>query len=215
MGLPELTVKDVKEMFLYVSEQLKQNKEFLNKADRAIGDGDHGVGMSRGFEAVRQKLEEESYQNISEVLKAIGMTLLTSIGGASGVVFGTLFIGGAKRIGDQTSFDSRCLSAMLLGGTEAVKERGRAKLGDKTMIDALEPAAVAAKEHETSILVESMKLAMEASREGMEKTKKMVARLGKARPLGQRSLGHPDPGALSIYLILKAMSEFVEELMKT
>ena len=109
MGLPELTVKDVKEMFLYVSEQLKQNKEFLNKADRAIGDGDHGVGMARGFEAVRQKLEGESYQNISEVLKAIGMTLLTSIGGASGVVFGTLFIGGAKRIGDQTSFNSRSI----------------------------------------------------------------------------------------------------------
>jgi dihydroxyacetone kinase-like protein len=213
MGIQELKAEDVKEMFLYVSKQIEKNKELLNKADRAIGDGDHGVGMARGFEAVRQKLEGESFQNIAEVLKAVGMALLTSIGGAAGVVFGTLFIGGAKKIGEQTSFNSKCLSAMLQGGTEAVKERGRAELGDKTMIDALEPAAIAAKDHEASPLIEAMKFAMQASKEGLEKTKKMVARLGKARPLGERSLGHPDPGAFSIYLMLKAMHEFVQELV--
>jgi dihydroxyacetone kinase-like protein len=211
----EVTTEDVKEMFLYVSEQVEKNRELLNKADRAIGDGDHGVGMARGFEAVRRKLKGESFQNIAEVLKVIGMTLLTSIGGAAGVIFGTMFIGGAKKLGEQTSFDSKCLSAMLQGGTEAVKERGRAKLGDKTMIDALEPAAVVAEEHEASSLTETVKLAMEAANDGMEKTKKMVARLGKARPLGERSLGHADPGALSIYLMLKAMNEFVEEITET
>ena len=213
MGMPELTVEEVREMFLYVSEQIEKNKELLNKADRAIGDGDHGVGMARGFEAVRQKLEGESFQNIAEILKAIGMALLTSIGGASGVVFGTMFIGGAKKIGEKKSFDSKCLSAMLLGGTEAVKERGKANPGDKTMIDALEPASIAAKNNETSSLSAAMKLAMEASREGLEKTKKMIARLGKAKTLGERSLGHPDPGALSIYFMLKAMYEFMEELI--
>jgi dihydroxyacetone kinase-like protein len=213
VGMKKLTVEDVRGMFLYVSEQIEKNRELLNKADRAIGDGDHGVGMARGFEAVRQRLESESFQNIGEVLKAIGMALLTSIGGASGVVFGLLFIGGAKEIGEEYFLDSRGLAALLLGGTEAVKERGRAKLGDKTMIDALEPASMVAKDHETSPLAETMKFSMEASRDGMEKTKNMIARLGKARPLGERSLGHPDPGALSIYLMLKAMHEFVEGLM--
>jgi dihydroxyacetone kinase-like protein len=211
MGKQKLTVQEVREMFLYVSEQIEKNKELLNQADRAIGDGDHGVGMARGFEAVRHKLKEGSFQNIEEVLKAIGMALLTSIGGASGVVFGTLFIGGAKKIGEENSLDSKGLAAFLIGGVEAVKERGRAELGDKTMIDALEPAAMAAEEHNASHLPEVVRLAMEASMNGMEETKKIVARIGKAKTLGERSLGHPDPGALSIYLMLKAMSEFMDE----
>jgi dihydroxyacetone kinase-like protein len=213
METQKLTVQDVKEMFLYVSEQMEKNKELLNQADRAIGDGDHGVGMARGFGAVRLKLEGESFQNIGEVLNAVGMTLLTSIGGASGVVFGTLFIGGAKKIGEENSLDSRGFAEFLFGGAEAVKERGRAEVGDKTMIDALEPAAMAAKEHNASHLTEVVRLAMEASMNGMEETKKMVARIGKAKTLGERSLGHSDPGALSIYLMLKAMSEFVDELI--
>jgi dihydroxyacetone kinase-like protein len=213
MEKQKLTVQEVKEMFLYVSEQIEKNKELLNQADRAIGDGDHGVGMARGFEAVRKKLKEGSFQNLEELLTAIGMVLLTSIGGASGVVFGTLFIGGAKKFGKEDSLDSRGLAAFLLGGAEAVKERGRAEIGDKTMIDALEPAAMAAEEHNTSQLAEVVRLAMEAAMNGMEETKKIVARIGKAKTLGERSLGHPDPGALSIYFMLKAMSEFIEGLM--
>jgi len=196
-------------MFIYVSQGMVESKDLLTQADKAIGDGDHGVGMARGFEAVRQKLEGGAYTTLDELLKAIGMALLTSVGGAAGAVFGTFFRGGAKRLGGQSVFDSESLSFMLLDGLAAVKERGGATPGDKTVVDALEPAALVSQELASVPLDKSLIAVAEAARDGMEATKDMVANVGKAKPLGERSLGHPDPGAVSTYLILKYMTEYV------
>jgi dihydroxyacetone kinase-like protein len=207
----QLSVKETEEMFVYVSNKMIESKDLLTQADKAIGDGDHGIGMARGFEAVEQKLENQSFKTIGELFKSIGMTLMTSIGGAAGAVFGTFFRGAGKNTGDKTELDSRLLSLALQDGLQAVKDRGKAKPGDKTMVDALQPAAVKAAESDAAPIGEALLEITEAARQGMEKTKEMVAILGKAKTLGERSLGHADPGSLSTYLMFKYMLEFVNE----
>lgn len=146
---------------------------------------------------------------IEQLFKTVGMALITSIGGAAGAVFGTLFRGGSKQLSEKEVFDAEALSLMLFAGLEAVKKRGKAELGNKTMVDALEPAAMEAQNRVSSPLDEALAAVTEAARLGMEKTKDIVATVGKAKTLGERSLGHPDPGAISIYLIVKFMWEYV------
>jgi dihydroxyacetone kinase-like protein len=214
MAKSQLTVEQARDMFVYVSKRVEESRDRLTQADKAIGDGDHGVGMARGFGAVRKKLEGQSFETIDELLKSIGMALMTSIGGAAGAVFGTLFRGGAKNLAGKAVFESETLSQMLLDGLEAVRDRGQAKPGDKTMVDALEPAALKAKEFVSAPLDEALAAVAEAARQGMEKTKQMVATVGKAKSLGERSLGHADPGAVSTHLILEAMREFTAESSK-
>ena len=211
MAISELSAQDTREMFLYVSRRMVESKDLLTQADKAIGDGDHGVGMARGFEAVAEKLEGQSFNTAGELLKTIGTTLLMSVGGAAGAIFGTFFRGGAKDLGNSPSLDSRVLSRMLLDGLEAVRQRGGAKVGDKTMVDALQPAATKSEDMSSAPLSESLPAVAGAAEQGMEKTKEMTASIGKAKTLGERSLGHPDPGAISTYLILKFMAEFVTE----
>jgi dihydroxyacetone kinase-like protein len=196
-------------MFIHLSHRMVESKDLLTQADKAIGDGDHGVGMARGFEAVRLKLEDTTFSALDELLKGVGMALMSSVGGAAGAVFGTFFRGGAKRVGGREVFDSESLSLMLLDGLQAVKDRGKAKPGDKTMVDALEPAALKSQELTSAPLDECLAAVTEAARKGMEATKDMVASVGKAKTLGERSLGHPDPGAVSTYLLLKYMTEYV------
>jgi dihydroxyacetone kinase-like protein len=209
MPKPQLSLQETQEMFIRLALGRIDSKDLLTQADKAIGDGDHGVGIARGFEAVRQRMEGGAFTAIDELLKTIGMTLMTSIGGASGVVFGTLFQGGAKQLGGRSVFDSEALSLLLLDGLDAVKKRGKANPGDKTMVDALEPAALKSQELRMVPLDESLIAVTEAARQGMEGTKDLVATKGKAKTLGERSLGHPDPGAVSTYLILKFMMEYV------
>ena len=211
MGKAQLTVKEAEEMFIYVSDKMIESTDDLTQADKAIGDGDHGIGMARGFEAVKQKLEAQSFTSVGELFKAIGMTLMTSIGGAAGAVFGTFFRGAGKNTGDRTELDSQALGRALGDGLQAVKDRGKAKPGDKTMVDALEPAAVKSEELNSAPLDQTLAEVTEAARQGMEKTKEMVAALGKAKTLGDRSLGHADPGALSTYLIFKFMHDYVDK----
>lgn len=211
MGKAQLNVKEAEAMFIYIANKMVESKDALTQADKAIGDGDHGIGMARGFEAVGQKLDSQSFTSMGEVFKSIGMTLMMSIGGAAGAVFGTLFRGAGKNMDDQSELDSQTLAYALQDGLQAVKDRGKAKPGDKTMVDALEPAAVKSVELVAVPLDEAMMEICEAARQGMEKTKDMVAALGKAKPLGERSLGHADPGSLSIYLIFKYMLEFVSQ----
>lgn len=205
----ELNLIETRAMLLYVSEKMEDSVDALTQADKAIGDGDHGIGMGRGFAAVRQKLDGASFNTLDELLKAAGMALVTSVGGAAGVIFGTLFRGGAKNLTGKTSFDSAALAAMLSDGLAAIEERGKAKPGDKTMIDALDPAATKAQALTALPLSEALPQVTEAAREGMEASKNMIATMGRAKTLGERALGHPDPGAVSTYFILKFMTEYI------
>jgi phosphoenolpyruvate---glycerone phosphotransferase subunit DhaL len=209
MGKSELTLSEATAMFLHVAARMQEGEDLLTQADKAVGDGDHGIGMARGFAAVQAKLEAAPPGTVAELLKTTGMALITSVGGASGVIFGTLFRGGARNVGAATVFNAETLACMLGDGLAAVQERGKAKPGDKTMVDALSPAAAAAAEMAAAPLDEALPPVAEAARLGLERTKEMIAATGKAMALGPRALGHVDPGALSMVLILQAMAEYV------
>lgn len=209
MGRSRLSLAEVRDMMAHVSRRMIESKNSLTQADRAIGDGDHGVGMARGFEAVLKTVEEKESGSVGQVFMAAGLAIMTSVGGAAGAVFGTFFRGAARNIMEAEDMTSQTLSRMLQGGLLAVKERGKAGPGDKTMIDALEPAAVESLNRTSAPLDEALDAVAEAARLGLESTKGMVARVGKAKTLGERALGYPDPGALSTYLILNFMKEYV------
>lgn len=210
MVTPSLTLAETRDMFVFVSCEMENKKDLLTQADKAIGDGDHGVGIKRGFEAVREKLDRQNFDSVGALLQTIGTTLLMSIGGAAGAVFGTWFRVGATSLMETRIFDSEALDKMLTDGLAAVKDRGKAAPGDKTMVDALEPAAARAAIMTANPLDEALAAVTEAAEFGMEQTKNMIATMGKAKALGQRSIGHLDPGALSTYLILRFMTAYVQ-----
>jgi len=209
VGKAELTIAEATAMFLHVAQGMQESQDLLTQADKAIGDGDHGIGMARGFAAVQAKLSASPPATVADLFKTTGMALLTSIGGASGVIFGTLFRSGARNLTGVTVFNSETLTLMLTDGLAAVQERGKANPGDKTMVDALTPAAAKAAEMAAASLDKSLPEVAEAARLGMEATKGMVAATGKARALGPRAIGFAGPGALSMYLILDFMAQYV------
>lgn len=196
------------DMLKAVSRAVIDQVDLLTDADLAIGDGDHGIGMRRGFEAALETLDAVPAASIEAAFKSVGMAILSSTGGAAGAVFGTLFRSGAKAFADQQAIDPENFTTFLDSGLEAVIKRGGVTEGQKTMIDAVAPAARNARASMAGGLREAMAAAASGSLQGVEATKGMVATTGKARSLGERSLGHPDPGAISVSLILKAMQDF-------
>jgi dihydroxyacetone kinase-like protein len=211
MGKPELSLSEARDMIPAVAHGMIASTDRLTQADKAIGDGDHGVGMARGFIGVIEKVEGKEFTSIGHLFKTVGTAILTTAGGAAGAVFGTLFRGMAENVMDQTVITSAIFSRMLFDGLRAVKARGGAKPGDKTMIDALEPAAVESERHLSDPLDEALTAIAESARLGTEKTHDMVAMVGKAKTLGERSLGHPDPGAISMALILEFAAEYAAQ----
>ena len=183
-----------------ISKAIHEKKEYLTELDAAIGDGDHGINMARGFSAVQSKLDQMVNQDIGTILKTVGMTLVSEVGGASGPLYGTAFIEAGKSAQGKTEVDHKDLIAMGEAALAGIKKRGRSEQGQKTMIDAIEPALNAFRVA-TSIL-EGLGEAVDASREGMEETIQMIAKKGRASYLGSRSIGHQDPGATSSALMI-------------
>lgn len=209
-----LTPDQVKEMFLYVADKIIENKPLLTQVDSTIGDGDHGIGMSIGFTEVKKNLVDRNFETINEVFKTVGMSMLSSMGGASGVIFSTMFIGGIKNKENQSKLDLLLLSQIFEDSLSAIKLRGKASLGDKTMIDALEPAVEGLKISvaQSETLLDGLYQAELLAKQGVEKTKEYVANFGRAKSLGERAIGHQDAGATSVHLIFKAMREWIEGL---
>ena len=167
---------------------IAENKEYLTELDSAIGDADHGINMNRGMQAVLAKLEGDGQPDAGALLKTVGMTLVSTVGGASGPLYGTLFLQMGSSAAGKPELSDEDWAAALAAGVAGVQRRGKAELGDKTMIDALVPAA-------------------EAAREGMIATIPLVARKGRASYLGERSADHQDPGATSSWLLLQTAAE--------
>ncbi|MFD3158422.1 dihydroxyacetone kinase subunit DhaL [Haloimpatiens sp. FM7330] len=197
-----------------ISKVMDENKLFLSELDGAIGDGDHGLNMDKGFKAVVDKLQSSTEKNIGNVLKTAGMALVSNVGGASGPLYGTAFMkAGMKVVGkEQINIDD--FVVMLEEALNGIKMRGKSTLGEKTMIDAIEPALNAAKNaiSESLNAVEVLEKAKDAAKDGVEHTKEIVATKGRASYLGERSIGHQDPGATSSYLVLNTIYEAVKEL---
>jgi phosphoenolpyruvate---glycerone phosphotransferase subunit DhaL len=197
----------VKAMMETAGRAVVASVDVLSEADRATGDGDHGVGMRRGFEAVLESLSGLLDPTPDQVMKAAGTAIMAKGGGASGAIFGTLFRAGGKALEGRGTFDAEGLAAFLFAAVEAVQKRGGVTVGQKTMVDALAPAAAASGGHTS--LAQAMAAAAAAAKDGVEATRGMIATTGKARSLGERSLGHIDPGALSVSIILGAMSDHI------
>lgn len=193
-----------------LSSAINSNKEYLTDLDRVIGDSDHGINMSRGFDAVMAKLRQESELEISSGLKKIGMALLSSVGGASGPLYGTAFMRAAVPAQGKAVIDIELAAKMLKAALDGIKERGKAVRGEKTMVDALEPAydAFIKGIEEGKSLLECMEKACCAASEGVEYTKTIIAKKGRASYLGERSIGHQDPGATSSLIMLKALTDY-------
>ena len=211
MGKENLDLSDTIEMVKQVALSIIDSEPLLTDADRNLGDGDHGLGMERGMKAVIEKIESSSFNQISDVFKSAGMAMMSSMGGASGALFGTLFRNGGKALDGEETLNSDGLKSFLNAANEGVKSRGGASPGDKTMIDALEPAAQEASENISLPLHELISLVSQAADRGKEESKEMIATMGRAKTLGERSLGHPDAGACSVAIILKSMSEFINQ----
>lgn len=183
-----------------------ENKEYLTELDSAIGDADHGINMARGFTAAKKALGENPPEDIGAALKAVSMTLIKTVGGASGPLFGTFFLKAATTATGQSEIDTDGVEALFEEGINGIKQRGKAEVGDKTMIDAWEPALAALKERHAAgaTVKEMLDAAVTAAEKGRDATIPLVARKGRASYLGDRSKDHQDPGATSAVLMLVA-----------
>lgn len=183
-----------------------ENKEYLTELDSAIGDADHGINMARGFSAAKKALTDNPPDDIGSALKSVSMTLIKTVGGASGPLFGTFFLKAAANVMGQSEIGIDGVAAIFEEGINGIKQRGKAEVGDKTMIDAWEPALAALKErHNAGASVgEMLDAAVAAAEEGRDSTIPLVARKGRASYLGERSKDHQDPGATSVVLMLAA-----------
>jgi dihydroxyacetone kinase-like protein len=185
------------------------NKEYLTRLDSAIGDADHGINMDRGMKAVHAKLEGLEGDDIGTLLKTVGMTLVSTVGGAGGPLYGTLFLQMGMATAGKSELEPEDWAAALDAAVTGVQMRGKAEPGDKTMIDALIPArdAFSAALAEGASFEEALRRSVQAAEEGMLATVPLVAKKGRASYLGERSAGHQDPGATSTYLLLKTAAE--------
>lgn len=188
---------------------IKENRDYLVQLDSAIGDADHGVNMDRGFTAVVAKLPTVADKDIGTILKTVGMTLVSTVGGAGGPLYGTLFLQAGTATAGKDSLTAEDIAAMFDAALKGVVMRGKAEPGDKTMVDAITPAVAALKTAVTGgePVSAALSKATAAAEQGMKDTIPLVARKGRASYLGERSAGHQDPGATSSYLLFKTASE--------
>jgi len=181
--------------------KFEDEKDFLTELDRQIGDADHGINMNRGFHKVTEKLPEVAEKDIGSIMKTTGMALLSSIGGASGPLYGTFFLRGAASVTAKEKLNLAELTKMLQDGLDGVQQRGKAIAGDKTMVDTWIAILDNLKQNQNKPLTEALRLASKASEQGMINTIEMQARKGRASYLGERSIGHQDPGATSSHFL--------------
>ncbi len=204
-----LTREDFLRWIEHYAALIAANRDYLVELDAAIGDADHGANMDRGFQAVLQKIEQENPADIGALLKTTAMTLISTVGGAAGPLYGTFFLQMGTKLAGKQEITLQEWSAALDAAVQGVQQRGKAELGDKTMLDSLLPAVRAVQEAlaNGSDVKDVLQSAVRAAEEGMKSTIPLIARKGRASYLGERSAGHQDPGATSAYLLLKAVAE--------
>ena len=205
---------DAKEVIENIIFEIEKNKGWLSEIDGAIGDGDHGINMAKGFGMVKEKLAEAA-DALSELLNMTGMTLLTNIGGAIGPIYGTFFMRMGKAVKGKETIEENDILDMLEGALEGVKKRGGADIGDKTLVDTLEPAKEGYENavKEGKYIHDAIDKMIESAKDGMESTKELVAKKGRSSRLGERSKGTIDAGAASCYIILKTIGESLKKYL--
>ena len=191
------------------ADVLKENREYLIELDSAIGDADHGANMDRGFKAVMTKMPDVSDKDIGTIAKTVGMTLLSTVGGAGGPLYGTFYLQIGMKSAGKMELSLEDWATALEAAVDGIVMRGKAELGDKTMVDALTPAVNSLKDSLNGSVPEgdALQASADAAKQGMVDTIPMVAKKGRASYLGERSAGHQDPGATSSYLLLQVAAD--------
>jgi dihydroxyacetone kinase-like protein len=208
-----ITTADVLEYLHRSADVLHENKEYLTELDAAIGDADHGINMDRGFQAILKKVPSVTDKDAGTILKTAGMALVSSVGGAGGPLYGTAFMQAGMAVAGKNELTAEDILAALEAALKGVMMRGKSKAGEKTMIDAIDPALAAM--HEAlgngAGTLEALERATTAAEQGMKDTIPMLATKGRASYLGERSIGHQDPGATSSYLLIRTMAEMARK----
>ena len=189
-----------------LAERISAEREVLNRLDAALGDGDHGASISTAFEMAVEDIAALDQPSVSEIWLTTAKALMNRMGGASGAIFGTFFLRGVSLLRESESLSKVEMNALLRAGLDGVKARGKAQVGDKTMVDALEPAVLAFAA--AADYADGWRTAAEAARAGAESTKELVARQGRAKYLGERAIGEVDPGAMTVVLMFEAIAEW-------
>ncbi|WP_339282672.1 dihydroxyacetone kinase subunit DhaL [Oceanobacillus sp. FSL K6-3682] len=198
-----LTIQSAQDWMVKANEYMQENKGYLTELDQAIGDSDHGINMSRGFQEVVKKLEQSSYDDVATVFKDVAMTLMSKVGGASGPLYGTAFLKLSMAVKGKDTVDKGDISAGLDAAAQGIQQRGKSTTGEKTMVDVWVPVVSWWNEQSEIDAADLEKTAEEA----MESTKPMKATKGRASYLKEKSVGHIDPGSASSYYIFKSLAE--------
>lgn len=198
-----MDIKEVKEVFGQMAKVIEENKIYLQELDTAIGDGDHGFNMDRGMKKANEDIQNMEFHDLKQLFSKISMDFISTIGGASGPLYGTFFMRFAPIFAEKNEVLREDFNQAFQAGLEGIKQRGQANLGDKTMVDVLEPVSQALNNNEDFSIIASL------AKEKMENTKEYKANKGRAYYLGDRSIGHIDPGAASSYLLINTLCEYI------
>jgi dihydroxyacetone kinase-like protein len=199
---------EVIKMILSAVEKIRANHEELSRLDSATGDGDHGTTMLRSVKAVEDTINSNADAGLKDLLGKIGWEIMSADGGSTGPLLGSFFMGMGEGVGDRSELDSTAVAEMIVAGAEKMHKQSRAQVGDKTMMDAMLPAVDALKQADKGAAVQDiLKDAAKAASDGSEATIDMKAKFGRARNLGDRVIGHKDPGSVSIALIFEGFYE--------
>ena len=200
---------DVVRMLQTAAEKIKLNRDYLSKLDSATGDGDHGTAVFKVAEAILTTIAADKSRNLKKLLKDIGWAAMSTDAGSTSPLYGSLFIGMSEAIEDNPSMDCKSFAAMMEGGVTKLRKNTKAEVGSKTMIDALVPAVIAlhAAANSDKNIANALSDGAVASVKGAESTKEMKATFGRAKNIGERSIGHVDPGATSMSLLFVGMKE--------
>lgn len=208
----KLTTNLFKQILLQIADRMEKEKDYLSELDRAVGDGDHGVTMSIGWQAIKEKLKEfDNQSQCGDISKAVGMTFLSAVGSSVGPLYATAFIRGAAVLQGKDELNEDDMIEFWVSAVQGIQDRGKAQLGDKTMMDTWIPVIEYLQEgkHQGRDFVSCLKGASAAGEKGMEATKDMISQKGRSSRLGERSLGHQDPGATSAYFIFSTFCDAV------
>ncbi len=205
--MEQLTVETARSWMQAAAVLMAENAAMLSELDTPIGDGDHGVNMSRGFTAVEKKLATTAIPDFGALFKMVGMTLLSTVGGAAGPLYGGFFLELGRTAAGKTGLTKVEVGQMLERGLADIQRRGKAELRDKTMVDVLFPAIAAFQSAADSDVTAAARIAEKTAKAAAEATRPLEARKGRASYLGERSIGHQDPGATSSWLLLQALAK--------
>ena len=210
----QLMIEDIKDIIANLKTAAEKNKDHLIKLDAALGDGDLGLTMKKAFTAAADEIEDFQDSDIGTVLKKIGFTIANEAAATMGTLTASAFIEAGKEVQDKEKLDYENIVALSSSAVEGIKKRGKAEVGDKTVLDSLMPAQKALSQafEEGKSLEEGLEKAVEAARKGVEKTKEMSSKHGRAHYYRDKSQGKKDPGAVAGYIFLQAISESVLEI---